>query len=166
MSTTSGYRPQANGQQNQGQYPNQTPTASQAQMNQGQGQSPNQYRPPSNQAQMNQDRMNQDQMGGPQDRSEVQQAQQQLKQQGLYNGAVDGVVGPETQTALMKFQHEQGLPETAQFDQPTMDRLMGASPTSASPTSGTAAGGTQPMTGSNPYRGNGAQNPTSSANSR
>jgi peptidoglycan hydrolase-like protein with peptidoglycan-binding domain len=59
--------------------------------------------------------------------SEIQQAQQQLKQQGLYNGSIDGIVGPETQTALMKFQREQGLPETAQLDQQTMGRLMNGS---------------------------------------
>jgi peptidoglycan hydrolase-like protein with peptidoglycan-binding domain len=57
---------------------------------------------------------------------QVEQAQQQLKSAGLYRGAVDGIVGPETQTALTRFQRQQGLPQTAQLDQQTMNRLMGA----------------------------------------
>ena len=66
-----------------------------------------------------------DQGGQPSSQAQIQQAQQQLKSQGLYRGAVDGVMGPETQTALSKFQHEQGLPQTAQLDQQTMSALMG-----------------------------------------
>jgi peptidoglycan hydrolase-like protein with peptidoglycan-binding domain len=57
--------------------------------------------------------------------SQIQQAQEQLKSQGLYNGSIDGVVGPETQTALSQFQRQNGLPPTAQLDQQTLDRLMG-----------------------------------------
>lgn len=67
----------------------------------------------------------------PASQSQVQQAQEQLKSAGLYRGSVDGVMGPETQTALMKFQREQGLPETAQLDQQTMQRLGGGSGTGA-----------------------------------
>ena len=70
-------------------------------------------------------------------RSEIQQAQQQLKSQGLYHGTVDGVMGPETQTAVMAFQRQQGLPATAQLDQQTMSALSG----------GGAAGGTSPTGG-------------------
>ena len=55
--------------------------------------------------------------------AQVEQAQQQLKSQGLYNGAIDGIVGPGTQSALMQFQRSQGLPETAQLDQQTLGRL-------------------------------------------
>jgi len=58
--------------------------------------------------------------------SNVQQAQEQLKAQGLYHGAVDGIVGPETQNAVMAFQRKQGLPQTAQLDQQTLNRLNGA----------------------------------------
>ena len=57
--------------------------------------------------------------------AQIQQAQQQLKTQGLYRGTVDGVMGPETQTALSKFQQKQGLPQTAQLDPQTMSALMG-----------------------------------------
>jgi peptidoglycan hydrolase-like protein with peptidoglycan-binding domain len=56
--------------------------------------------------------------------SQIEQAQQQLKTAGLYRGEVDGVMGPQTQTALSQFQKQQGLPETAQLDQQTMGRLM------------------------------------------
>jgi multidrug resistance efflux pump len=56
--------------------------------------------------------------------AQIQQAQQQLKSAGLYRGAIDGVMGPETQTALSQFQREEGLPQTAQLDQQTMSRLM------------------------------------------
>jgi hypothetical protein len=56
--------------------------------------------------------------------SQIEQAQQQLKTAGLYRGEVDGVMGPQTQTALSQFQKQQGLPETAQLDQQTMGQLM------------------------------------------
>jgi peptidoglycan hydrolase-like protein with peptidoglycan-binding domain len=79
------------------------------------------------------------QMGQPQGaqqvaQPQVQQAQQQLKSAGLYSGAVDGVMGPETQTALSRFQREQGLPQTAQLDQQTLDRLNGSNPGANRPT--------------------------------
>ena len=58
--------------------------------------------------------------------SEIRQAQEQLKSQGLYHGSADGIMGPETQTAVMAFQRQNGLPQTAQLDQQTMDRLNGS----------------------------------------
>lgn len=57
--------------------------------------------------------------------SDIQQAQQQLKAQGLYRGAVDGILGPQTEQALSQFQQQSGLPQTADLDQQTMTRLMG-----------------------------------------
>jgi len=83
--------------------------------------------------------------------SQIQQAQQQLKSAGLYRGSVDGVMGPETQTALMKFQREQGLPETAQLDQQTVDRLHGGG--SAGTTSSTMQRPTTPSTTPNSTTG-------------
>jgi len=97
-------------------------------------------------AQMNQ--------GGQQaSQSQIQQAQQQLKSEGLYRGTIDGVMGPETQTALTKFQREQGLPQSAQLDQQTLGRLTGGSTTNA--------GGAQPVSGQNmtPQYPAGTQNP-------
>ena len=58
--------------------------------------------------------------------SDIQQAQQQLKAQGLYRGAVDGILGPQTEQALSQFQQRNGLPQTADLDQQTMTRLMGS----------------------------------------
>lgn len=71
---------------------------------------------------------------------QIQQAQEQLKSQGLYHGAVDGIMGPETQTALAAFQRKQGLPQTAQLDEQTMSRLGGSG------ASGESNTGAQPMT--------------------
>ena len=84
--------------------------------------------------------------------ADIQQAQQQLKSQGLYRGAVDGVMGPETQTALMAFQREHSLPQTAQLDQQTLSALNGGGSTSG-------AG----MTGSSPTSPTGAQQPGGAA---
>jgi len=53
----------------------------------------------------------------------VAQAQRDLRSQGLYNGPIDGIIGRETRTALSQFQQQNGLPQTAQLDQNTLDRL-------------------------------------------
>lgn len=81
----------------------------------------------------------------------IQQAQQQLRSQGLYNGAIDGQLGPEMKSALLQFQQRNGLPQTGTLDQQTSARLMqsnnGLSPT---PTSGSSMQGTtQPPTTTN-----------------
>ncbi len=68
--------------------------------------------------------------------SNIQQAQQQLRAQGLYRGAIDGVMGPRTEQALSRFQEQNGLPQSADLDQQTMDRLM---------SSNTGANTTAPM---------------------
>jgi len=81
---------------------------------------------------------------------QIEQAQQQLKSTGLYRGEIDGVMGPQTQTALSQFQRQQGLPETAQLDQHTMSRLMSNS-------GGSQNSGGAPQT-TPPYPA-GAQNP-------
>jgi len=94
---------------------------------------------------MNRGQMNRAQTGQRASRSEVQEAQQALKSQGLYMGAVDGVMGPKTQTAVIAFQREHKLPETAQLDQQTMDALNGGG--SSSGMTGTqqpSAAGMQP----------------------
>jgi peptidoglycan hydrolase-like protein with peptidoglycan-binding domain len=60
-------------------------------------------------------------------RDEIRQAQQQLQNQGLYDGQIDGIVGPQTKQALQQFQSQMGLPVTATLDQSTMNRLLGMS---------------------------------------
>ncbi|HTZ36829.1 MAG TPA: peptidoglycan-binding domain-containing protein [Stellaceae bacterium] len=82
--------------------------------------------PQANAQDQTQGQMGQGQMGQGGRRAEVQQAQQQLKSQGLYRGAVDGIDGPGTRMALRRFQKEQGLRQSAQLDQQTLDRLNGA----------------------------------------
>ena len=66
----------------------------------------------------------------------IKQAQQQLKSQGLYNGAIDGQMGPETASALSKFQQKNGLPANSELDQQTMAKLMGNGSTSPNAGSG------------------------------
>lgn len=58
-------------------------------------------------------------------KDEVRQAQQQLQDQGLYHGRIDGIFGRETKQALGQFQKKNGLSQTARLDQPTMDKLLG-----------------------------------------
>ena len=75
----------------------------------------------------------------------MRQAQQQLKAQGLYNGPIDGMAGPEMQRALARYQQQNGLRQTATLDEQTMGRLGGG----MSP----AAAVTAPPTGSSPMVG-------------
>lgn len=58
-------------------------------------------------------------------KDEVKQAQQALREQGLYRGRIDGVLGPKTKTALRNFQRKNGLPATASLDRRTMESLSG-----------------------------------------
>jgi Putative peptidoglycan binding domain len=39
-----------------------------------------------------------------------------LAWRGFYNGRIDGVMGPETRSAIRAFQRQQGLPETGEID--------------------------------------------------
>ncbi|HSV29719.1 MAG TPA: peptidoglycan-binding domain-containing protein [Candidatus Omnitrophota bacterium] len=56
---------------------------------------------------------------------EVRRAQMALQQQGLYNGPIDGIAGPITRDGVAQFQQRQGLPQTAQLDDLTIDALVG-----------------------------------------
>lgn len=58
------------------------------------------------------------------DQPTMSRVQQALKDQGLYEGTVDGVFGPGTQSAIAAFQRTQGLPITGQPDQNTLARLL------------------------------------------
>ena len=94
--------------------------------------------------------------------SQIQQAQEQLKSAGLYRGSADGVMGPETQTALMKFQRQQGLPETAQLDQQTMDRLNGGGSAGMNSPSTQSPGTSRTMTPNSTTGGSSSTAPSSS----
>lgn len=71
---------------------------------------------------------------------QAKQAQNALKQQGLYNGPIDGIVGPQTKSAISQFQKKAGLRQTASLDQQTMSRLMTAGAGSGSSTIPGASG--------------------------
>ena len=88
-------------------------------------------------------------------KNEVRQAQEQLRDQGLYRGRIDGVLGPETKQALQHFQQKNGLPATATLDQQTMDKLLG--------NSGVAQGSSMPRS-SNQGAGPNLQAPSAGSN--
>jgi hypothetical protein len=64
-----------------------------------------------------------DQSGGPNGPSLPTVVQQQLAKQGYYKGAIDGKFGPESRSALSRFQHRNGLQETGRIDEPTLMAL-------------------------------------------
>lgn len=55
---------------------------------------------------------------------EIRQVQTQLKQMGLYQGEVDGIVGPQTQQAVRQFQQQRGVEQTATLDRQLMQQIM------------------------------------------
>ncbi|HEU5321443.1 MAG TPA: peptidoglycan-binding domain-containing protein [Methylomirabilota bacterium] len=69
------------------------------------------------------------------DREQVRAAQEALKQHGLYQGEVDGIAGPKTQSALREFQKKEGLKTTGRLDAETLAKLgvEGKTSPSASP---------------------------------
>jgi peptidoglycan hydrolase-like protein with peptidoglycan-binding domain len=58
-------------------------------------------------------------------KDDIRWAQTELHYVGLYNGSLDGVMGPETKRALVGFQKSNGLKQTATLDQQTADALIG-----------------------------------------
>jgi len=70
---------------------------------------------------------------------------------GLYNGSLDGVLGPETKRALDQFQKDNGLDRTATLDQQTMVALFGnigiSQGSSMPPTTKSSAGSTTSLSG-------------------
>jgi peptidoglycan hydrolase-like protein with peptidoglycan-binding domain len=53
----------------------------------------------------------------------VRQAQSELKREGLYDGKLDGIAGPETKQGIAAFQQREGLQQTARLDRATRDRM-------------------------------------------
>jgi Putative peptidoglycan binding domain len=51
------------------------------------------------------------------------QVQEALARLGYYYGPIDGVLGPETRDAILRFQSDNGLAATAAIDEPTLDTL-------------------------------------------
>ena len=53
----------------------------------------------------------------------IRQAQEKLKVEGHYDGQVDGLMGPETQEALRKYQQTEGIKVTGRLDKGTRKSL-------------------------------------------
>ena len=73
--------------------------------------------------------------------NEVRQAQEMLREQGLYRGRADGVIGSSTKRAIAQFQRRNGLPVTGSLDEATLSGLNGQSPQGY----GTSAAQAQPI---------------------
>src|SRR5437870_8227781 len=65
--------------------------------------------------------------------STVQQAQEELKEQGFYFGQIDGDKNTDTIAAIRRFQIRSGLEVTGELDQETL-RALHAAATAATPT--------------------------------
>jgi peptidoglycan hydrolase-like protein with peptidoglycan-binding domain len=63
--------------------------------------------------------------GDPLRKDDIRWAQVELRDQGLYNGSLDGILGPETKRALGQFQKNTGLGRTASLDAQTWEALTG-----------------------------------------
>jgi hypothetical protein len=53
----------------------------------------------------------------------VAHLQRRLQQEGVYNGNIDGMWGPNTQTALQQFQQQHNMRPTGQINMPTLEAL-------------------------------------------
>jgi peptidoglycan hydrolase-like protein with peptidoglycan-binding domain len=73
-------------------------------------------------------------------KEQVRAVQEALKDRGMYDGAVDGIMGPKTQAGLRAFQKKENLQETGRLDQQTMGRL-GVQNTGATDSTSPAASG-------------------------
>jgi His-Xaa-Ser repeat protein HxsA len=58
-------------------------------------------------------------------RAKIREAQTKLHADGYYNGKIDGVIGPETRSAVMAFQTKAGIPANGELDAATLSSLNG-----------------------------------------
>jgi peptidoglycan hydrolase-like protein with peptidoglycan-binding domain len=65
--------------------------------------------------------------GDPLRTNDIRWAQVELRVRGLYQGSLDGILGPETKRALSQFQQINGLGRTASLDAQTWEALTGHS---------------------------------------
>jgi peptidoglycan hydrolase-like protein with peptidoglycan-binding domain len=56
-------------------------------------------------------------------REDAKSAQESLKAKGLYDGEVDGVMGPKTRRALREYQKSEGLAVTGRLDTPMVEKI-------------------------------------------
>jgi peptidoglycan hydrolase-like protein with peptidoglycan-binding domain len=66
--------------------------------------------------------------GDPLRTDDIRWAQVELRDRGLYQGSLDGILGPETKWAVSQFQQMNGLGRTASLDTPTWKALTGNPP--------------------------------------
>jgi Putative peptidoglycan binding domain len=64
--------------------------------------------------------------GDPLRRDDIRWAQVELRYRGLYQGSLDGIVGPETKRALSEFQKINGLGPSESLDAQTWEALTGS----------------------------------------
>jgi peptidoglycan hydrolase-like protein with peptidoglycan-binding domain len=64
--------------------------------------------------------------------SEIRDVQQQLRSRGYNVGPVDGIYGPQTRSAMNRFQRDNNLQQTSRLDDNTMQMLTGSSNTGSS----------------------------------
>jgi peptidoglycan hydrolase-like protein with peptidoglycan-binding domain len=81
-------------------------------------------------------------------KDDVRWAQVELRNLGLYNDSLDGVIGSQTKQALAAFQKAKGLKQTATLDQPTADALIGDTGIGQGSSVPPKAPGARPMTNS------------------
>jgi peptidoglycan hydrolase-like protein with peptidoglycan-binding domain len=63
----------------------------------------------------------------------VKEAQRVLRRDGLYHGAIDGIIGPETRRAVAHYQRMHGLPVTANLNHRTLESLLAGHTTGHTP---------------------------------
>jgi peptidoglycan hydrolase-like protein with peptidoglycan-binding domain len=80
--------------------------------------------------------------------TDIRQAQTQLRTDHLYQGRIDGRIGPATRTAIRRFQQQNHLPVTARLDSRTMSSLsggtMGQGSSQQQPSGNSLQNGSQP----------------------
>jgi peptidoglycan hydrolase-like protein with peptidoglycan-binding domain len=93
-------------------------------------------------------------------KDDIRWAQVELHFVGLYNGSLDGVMGPETKRGLAVFQTSNGLERTATLDQQTADALVGTPAMgqgSSLPPKGARAGSMTNSSGARDFGSHGGQ---------
>jgi peptidoglycan hydrolase-like protein with peptidoglycan-binding domain len=81
-------------------------------------------------------------------KDDVRWAQVELRNLGLYNDSLDGVIGPQMRRGLAEFQNANGLNQTAMLDQQTADALIGNTRIGQGSSVPPKAPGARPMTNS------------------
>jgi peptidoglycan hydrolase-like protein with peptidoglycan-binding domain len=96
-------------------------------------------------------------------RAEVRSAQQQLKSNGYYNGAIDGVDGAMTQAAIRKYQSDNNLAVNGRLDTETCQKL-GVENTNQSNSANRNQPNNQPNSGNNAATNNGTGSQSAAPN--